>query len=105
MYQATRSLADMAYENKHYTDWVDCPAHPGEHSALLYQYPHRHAGIWECVATGESGSCEHEDTHMDSATQDHMGFQGHYQTEHPIVVCSACEVTVDEDPTNPDEDY
>lgn len=88
-----------AYQDQHYTTPITCPEHPNaKHQATLYQHGHRYAGIWECPKSGASDSCEHESTHVEEAVEDHLGFQGHYQTEHAIYVCDACECTVDGDP-------
>jgi hypothetical protein len=82
------------------TKQIDCPEHPGKHTALLYCYPHQHAGIWECPE-GLEDSHEHpeEDLEIEDTVQDHMGFQGHYQTEGKVYVCGICGVTIeDRDP-------
>lgn len=78
------------------TKQIECPEHGNVHTATLYVYPHQHAGIWECEVEGISDSHEHENVYMDSVTQDHMGFQGHYQTEHPVWVCEDCGEVVDD---------
>lgn len=89
-----------AWQDKHYTKQIQCPEHAqASHTATLYQNGHRFAGIWECPVTGASDSCEHENgTHVEETVQDHLGFQGHYQTEHSIYVCDDCEEMVDGDP-------
>lgn len=47
---------------------IPCPAHPTgrahwysifKHYAILYHTPDKYAGIWECMATGESDTHEH----------------------------------------------
>lgn len=82
-----------------YTKQIPCPEHAqGDHTAVLYTFGHQHAGIWECPVTGASDSCEHESTHVESVTQDHLGMQGHYQTESSIYVCDNCECQTDGDP-------
>jgi hypothetical protein len=82
-----------------YTKQIPCREHPqGDHTAVLYTFGHQYAGIWECPITGASDSCEHNDTHVEETVQDHLGAQGHYQTEHSIYVCDDCECQVDGDP-------
>lgn len=82
-----------------YTKQIPCPEHAqGGHTATLYTFGHKLSGVWECPVTGASDACEHESTHVEEAVQDHLGFQGHYQTEHSIYVCDDCEETVDGDP-------
>lgn len=49
-----------AYEDANYTKLIDCPEHPGQHKATLFCNGHRHAGIWECDATGEGISDSHD---------------------------------------------
>lgn len=82
-----------------YTKEINCPEHPeGDHKAVLYMFGHQYAGIWECPVTGSSDSCEHESTHIAIGTEDHLGFNGHYQTDHEYYECDACECTVDGNP-------
>ena len=82
-----------------HTKSIQCPEHPqASHTAVLYTFGHQYAGMWECPVTGASDSCEHESTHVEEAVQDHLGFQGHYQTESSIYVCDNCECQVDGDP-------
>lgn len=84
---------------------IDCPEHPGKHTATLYEYPHKFAGTWECPE-GFTDACEHdpERYEIEDTVQDHMGFQGHYQTEGRVYVCGVCGVTIDSDVANPDVD-
>lgn len=90
---------DMQTNESQYTKQIQCPEHPQDsHTAVLYTFGHQYAGMWECPVTGASDSCEHESTHVEEAVQDHLGFQGHYQTEHSIYVCDDCECQVDGDP-------
>jgi hypothetical protein len=42
------------------TKLIDCPAHPGQHQAVLYCYGHQYAGVWECYISGESDSHDHQ---------------------------------------------
>lgn len=89
-----------AWQDKNCTKQITCPEHPkGDHTATLYQHGHRFSGIWECPVTGTSDSCEHENgTEIEEVVEDHMGFSGHYQTEHEIYVCVDCGEQVDGDP-------
>lgn len=97
---AERKAAREAWEDKHYTKDITCPEHPqARHTAVLYQHGHRYAGIWECPLTGASDSCEHPNgSEIEVATSDHLGFGGHYQTEHEIYVCVDCGTQTDGDP-------
>lgn len=85
------------YDKKYNEVQIDCPEHPGRHTATLYKHGHSSepAGIWECPL-GASDSHDCQDFYDDTATSDHMGFQGHYQTETAIKVCEVCEVTLDD---------
>lgn len=96
---AERKAKREAWEDKHYTKKIDCFFHETDsHQATVFQHGHRFAGVIECDKTGDSDSCEHEETYVDEAVEDHLGFNGHYQTEHSIYVCELCECTVDGDP-------
>lgn len=86
---------NIAFEDKQYSIEINCPINP-EHKATLNQYPHRYAGIWECTTCDATDTHECEEFYDDTATSDHMGFQGHYQTETPIKVCVDCEVALDD---------
>ena len=93
------------------TKQIDCPEHPGQHWATLYCYPHKYAGIWECGITGTSDSHDHHDDpdaeiEIETFTQDHLGFQGHYQTESRGYICggkNGCGITLEGDPDERDE--
>lgn len=85
------------YEDKHYRTEIDCPAHTGKHTAVLYQHGHRFAGIWECPKTGETDSCEHESTHIE-ITEDWPSSPVSTPHEYEIYVCDACECVADGDP-------
>lgn len=92
-----RSLKDMIYENEHYTKETEC-LECGK-AAILNQFPHRHAGIWECTDCGASDMHECEEFERETATTDYMTFGGHNQYETPIDVCVECgvETEVDDD--------
>lgn len=89
-----------AYEDEHYTAKVDCYFHKGKnHTATIHKEPHRYAGIVECDQTGESDMCEHNgEKEIETATTDHLGFNGHYQTEHEFYICDICGMEIDGDP-------
>ena len=86
-----------------YTKKITCPVHAtrlGDGincTATLYMHGHRYAGIWECDATGESDSCEHEDRHTESVESTPTSpFDAIYDSE--VYVCDLCECTVEGDP-------
>ena len=81
---------------------IACPEHPeAGHKAILYCYPSDFAGIWECPG-GTSDTHVHSDLEVKTVTEDHMGIDGHYQTEQRVYVCGGsqgCGVVIeDEDP-------
>lgn len=87
-----------AYEDKHYTETIDCPfeGHTG-HKATIHKWPHRYAGVIECVATGESDSCEHLETHHETIEVDVFEpVFGHDTREEIVSVCDACECSVED---------
>lgn len=87
------------HDHTHNTKQIKCPEHPhSDHTATLYLFGHKYAGIWECAVEGVSDSCTHESLSVEIATDDHLGFNGHFQTESSVYVCDACECTVDGDP-------
>lgn len=66
-----------------YTKQITCPEHPqGGHTATLYLFGHKYAGIWECPENGVSDACAHENTHV----------------EDNMYVCDLCDCVVDGDP-------
>jgi hypothetical protein len=90
-----------AWEDKNLTVQIPCPEHPQDsHTATLYQFGHRYADIWECPVTGASDSHNHDDveTDIEETVQDHLGINGHYQTEHSIYVYKDCGMQADGDP-------
>lgn len=98
MTDAQRKAQREAWEDKHYKEEIDCPLADG-HKAIVYKHGHRFSGIIECAVCDFEDACEHEHgLHVESVTNDHMGFQGHYQTESNIYVCDICECQADGDP-------
>ena len=84
------------------TKTIDCPSHPGEHTAELHLYPHKYAGIWECSETGESDVHDHSEHYeIETVTSDHLGINGHYQTDREIYVCAIDGVAIDLDVADP----
>lgn len=100
MTDAQRKAQREAWEDKHYTKKIDCFFHEDEsHQATVYQHGHRYAGVIECDKTGESDSCEHEETRVeDSAVDTFNPVTGHDQYDVLIYVCELCECTVEGDP-------
>lgn len=88
------------------TKEIDCPAHPGEHKADLYQHPFHYAGIWLCPETAESDVHDHSELpyEIETVTDDHLGINGHYQTSREIYVCAADGVAIDLDVADPAQD-
>lgn len=87
-----------AWEDKHYRELIDCPfeGHTG-HKAFIHKHGHRYAGVIECIKTGESDSCEHEDTHTEAIEVDVFEpVFGHDTREEIVSVCDACECTVED---------
>lgn len=96
-----RKAQREAWEDANLTVQIPCPEHPQDsHTATLYQFGHRYADVWECPVTGASDSHDHDDepTHVEDAVQDHMGINGHYQTEYSIYVYDSCGMQADGDP-------
>ncbi len=87
-----------AWEDKHYREEIDCTfeGHEG-HKAFIHKHGHRFAGVIECIATGESDSCEHEETHTEAVEVDVFEpVFGHDTREEIVSVCDACECTVED---------
>lgn len=55
-------------------------------------------GIWACTNCGASGTCDHSDTRIESLTTNHMGADGHYQSETDAYICNWCESITDGNP-------
>lgn len=55
---------------------------------------------WEL--DGDSFFCTHDEIEIVDYTEDHLGFQGHYQTEHKGYACAECEEPIS---GSPEEDY
>lgn len=92
------------------TKQITCPDHPqGKHKAILYCWPHKFAGIWECKKTGASETHDHYESdgaevEVEDAVQDYHdpGNQyGHGQREYRVYVCggtNGCGVQLEGDP-------
>lgn len=90
--QQTRSARAIVEPDLH-TKLIDCVAHPGAHQAVLYCFPHKWAGIWECILTGDSESHEHTNIELESIeplpiTPTDM------PAEQNMYICSDCGVEV-----------
>lgn len=68
----------------------------------VYVYP---SCTWELE--GDTFFCTHDEVEVESLTTDHMGFQGHYQTEQDAYVCAECGEVLEGSPEEDavDEDY
>lgn len=87
-----------AWQDQHYREEIDCPfeGHEG-HKAFIHKHGHRFAGVIECIETGESDSCEHEDTHHETIEVDVFEpVFGHDTREEIVSVCDACECSVED---------
>ena len=78
---------------------LDCPSHPRQHKAVLYKWPHRYGGIWECPISGESGTHDHEDLKKETVFEDRFGHEDIYQVERQVYICGVCLVTLELDPS------
>lgn len=60
---------------------------------------------WELE--GDTFFCTHDEFEVIESVQDHMGFNGHYQTESLGYICSECEEPLDGSPEEDsiDEDF
>lgn len=76
---------------------IDCPEHSGEHKAVLYQWPHRFAGIWECPVSGSSDVHDHSLTIGTEIIEDHFWLNGRHQTEREIYICTLDGVAIELD--------
>jgi hypothetical protein len=79
------------------TKAINCPEHPGKHSATLYCFPHRYAGTWECPM-GFEDAHEHENLEVEDTEVDTMRNGEHDTYAAQIYVCADCGVTVEGDP-------
>lgn len=74
---------------------IRCPKHPTLHTATLYCWPHKQAGIWECLA-GDSDTHEHGDLKIETIETWSSGLDD--TEERQIYVCNTCGVQVEGDP-------
>lgn len=93
---------------------IVCPSHPNgkahwyslhRHQAILWEEGEQWPGIWECLITGWSDACEHEngyDTETFTTMYMRNGEADDYDTEG--YVCVDCRVAIDPDVANPEED-
>jgi len=72
----------------------DCPVCDGTDDAVMGT-----DGLWECQAEGcgASGTCDHSSTSPELLTDDHLGANGHTQTDTTCAVCDWCGTVVDEE--------
>lgn len=58
---------------------------------------------WELE--GDSFFCTHDETEVVDYVEDHLGFEGHYQTEHTGYACIECGEPVEGSPEEDKADY
>lgn len=76
----------------------DCPAHPGEHWAVMEVWPHKFAGIWECPRTGEQDIHDHQDVHIEEV-EDWPVSPTDIPAAVPVYICDLDGVAIeDRDP-------
>lgn len=84
------------FSKEEHTKQIDCPAHPGQHTATLYLHPHKSAGVWQCSVEDISDVCDHEETQLEMATVDVFNpITGHDQRDTVIEICSICGEQID----------
>jgi len=47
---------------------------------------------------GDTFFCTHDEVNVEEFTNDHMGFEGHYQTESLGYVCAECDEVLEGSP-------
>jgi hypothetical protein len=82
------------WEDEHYTKQIDCPEHPGQHTATLYQFGHRYAGIWECPVTGDTDSHDCQEFKTETAINTYWSqeLEDTIDAEVAVEVCVGCGV-------------
>lgn len=99
-YQQERLNDDMKTNQEQYTKQIPCPEHAqGGHTATLYLFGHKYAGLWECPVSGASEACEHVSTHIETVEVTNFptpDIDASYDTE--VYVCDLCGCTVDGNP-------
>jgi hypothetical protein len=84
------------------TKQINCPEHPGQHTATLFCAPHEYAGIWECP-TGASDEHDHAAAGYDTEvfTVDTMRNGEHDQYEETGYVCALDGTPISSDVADP----
>ena len=103
MTDAERKAQREKWEDDNYSKLIDCPAHPGEHWAILYEWGHRHGGFYECPRDGEVEEHEHVDYQIEE-TEDWPTGPMDNPTPYKIYVCGDCGVAIPLDEASPDQD-
>jgi hypothetical protein len=93
---------------------ITCPAHPNgrvkpwslhKHKAVLWEHGEKWAGIWECLITGESDACEHENRVVESVEVTFWSSPDVDSSYDVLVyVCTDCGVAIDRDEGDPEQD-
>lgn len=100
--------------NQEIVKTITCPSHPNgrvnrwslhRHKAVLWEHGEKWAGVWECLITGESDSCEHEDRRIESVEVTYWPTPDiDHSYDVDVYVCNDCECTIDRDVADPAED-
>lgn len=84
------------------TKVVTCPAHSDGHRAILYIFPHKYAGTYECPVTGMSDSCPHENYHTEEVENLPTSPEDN-PLSGKVYVCDDCEIQLEN--YEPEEDF
>lgn len=94
------------YEDDNYSKLIDCPIHPGQHWAILYEWGHRHGGFYECPL-GDFEEHEHDDYEIEDVEVDDSHPDRSDGYTYQTYVCggpAGCGVAIDRDVADPAQD-
>lgn len=85
------------------TKEIVCPE-TGKHNAILYVYPHKYGGIWECEVCEVSDSHECEEFEPYEGIENYMDFGGVQERTFYLNICVDCGESHDYEPEEPERD-
>lgn len=103
MTDAERKAQREKWENDHYSKLIDCPAHPGAHWAILYEWGHQHGGYYECPR-GDFEEHEHDDYQIEEAEHLSPNPDSSYYWVEKYYACGICGAPIDHDVADPEQD-
>lgn len=83
------------------TKEIVCPE-TGKHNAILYVFPHKYSGVWECAVCEISDAHECEEFEFYEGVENYMDFSGVQERPYYLDICVDCGEASEHEPLEND---